>query len=78
MIALVIFVGISIFGAFLLLQVIGPLFLGKKTFSWWRDKSRLDNAKHQFRVAQADALAEDAEDVLHEFLDDRIDEINKR
>ncbi len=65
-------------GAFIFLQVVFPLLLNKPIFSWFRRETKLDKVREQFRVAKQDAVAEDAEDVLHDFLDDRIAQNNNQ
>ncbi len=65
-------------GAFLVLQVVFPLILNRPILSWFRSASRLDKIKTQFRVAEQAAETADAEQTLHEFLDNQIDKVNKQ
>lgn len=78
MAALFVMFVVGTLGAFTFLQVVFPLLLNRPVFSWFRNKSRLDNLRQRIRVAKQDALTEDAEHNLNEFLDDRIDKITNR
>lgn len=64
--------------SFLVLQVMWPLLINKPTFSWFRHATRLDRVREQYRVAVRDAKAEDVEEDLHDFLDDRIEQITNK
>lgn len=76
MIAFLVFSFTILTVAFLTLQVALPLLFNRPLFSWFRRETRLDKVREQYRIAVQDAETEDAEQDLHEFLDDRIEQIN--
>ena len=78
MVALTVLIVVGSFIAFMALQVVLPLLFNRPILSWFRSESRLDKVHQQIRVATKEAAAVDAEQVLHEFLDDRIERLDKR
>lgn len=78
MVALLVMLGVGSFCTFVFFQAIIPLLLDRPLFSWFRGQTRVDKLNQRIRVATEAAEADEAEHELHEILDDRIEQANKR
>jgi len=75
MIKLLLFAGAVLGCLVIVLQVIWPAIMNKPLFSWFRKRTRLDNAKIQFRVAEEEAEAEELEADLFDQEQERLDQL---